>query len=411
MTFSSVLFSESIFQNVVEQKNIEQKRKIIKQLFMYGSMTNTDIAEHLKLSSPKIISLLSELKDQGIIEEIGQGNSSGGRRPNLYGNCSDLFYIIGISINLYKTTISVFNAKNHRITENKVIYIDISQGNSIIDIIVDFAWSIIDELQINREKIIGVGIEMPGLVDSETGINKTYLVSGTPLADIFKAKFGREVIIENDAKTRAFAELKFGLAFNRKNVLSLHLDWGIGLGIIVNGKLYKGRDGFAGEFGHIPMVDNGILCKCGKWGCLETIASGGAISRMALEGIRNKRTSLLSLSENNSPEKIEIRDVVQAASMGDQYSISILANSGTWIGKGFAFLIQIFNPELIIIGGRIAEANQFILPAIQQSINAYSNPELANEIEIKCSELGNQAGIKGVASLLLVRILDKQIKA
>lgn len=410
MAISSLFNSDNQVQNIVEQKNIEQKRKIVKQLFMYGSMTNTDIAEHIKLSSPKIISLLNELKEQGIIEEIGQGSSSGGRRPNLYGNCAELFYIIGISINLHKTTVSIFNAKNHKITENKVIYINISQGNSIIDTIVGFTWSLIDELQINRDKVIGIGIEMPGLVDSVTGINKTYLISEIPVAEVFSSKFGKEVIIENDAKTRAFAELKFGLAFGRKNVLALHLDWGIGLGIIVNGKLYKGRDGFAGEFGHIPMVDNGILCKCGKWGCLETIASGGAISRMAIEGIKNKRTSLIFESENNSPDKIEIKNVVQAATLGDQYSISILANTGTWIGKGFAFLIQIFNPELIIIGGRIAEANQYILPAIQQSINAFCNPDLGNEIEIKCSELGAQAGIKGVASLLLERITDKPIK-
>lgn len=391
--------------NVVEMKNNSQKRKIIKNLFLHGAMTNTDLGKFVKLSTPKIISLLNELKEEGIIEELGQGNSSGGRRPNLYGNKEDAFYIIGISINLYKTSVSIFNAKNQKVTEDQILTLTISHGTNIIDPIVAFTQNVIGENQIPREKILGIGIEMPGMVDSATGINKTYMVSGQPVAEIFSQKFGLKVIIENDAKARAFAELRFGLAHSKKNVLAIHLDWGIGLGIIVNGKLYKGRDGFAGEFGHLPMVDNGILCRCGKRGCLETVASGTAIARLAKEGIETGHSSFLAgLADDNGSE---IKKVIQAATMGDQYSITMLANIGHWLGKGLAYLIQIFNPELIILGGPMAEANQYILPPIQQSIQAFCIPELGNEIQIKVSELGSQAGILGVAALFLEHELDK----
>jgi glucokinase-like ROK family protein len=399
--------SEEGDMNVVEQKNNFQKRKIIKQLFLYGAMTNTDLGKFVKLSTPKIISLLNELKNERLVEELGQGNSSGGRRPNLYGIKEDAFYIVGISINIYKTSVSIFNAKNQKITDDQILSLTISHGTSIIDPIVEFTENIIREKMIPREKILGIGIEMPGMVDSVTGINKTYMVSDLPVAEVFRRKFELEVLIENDAKTRAFAELRFGAARAKRNVLAIHLDWGIGLGIIVDGKLYKGRDGFAGEFGHLPMVDNGILCKCGKQGCLETIASGTAIARMAKEGMKAGRSSFLAQMTEEDPENIEIRKVVQAATMGDQYSISILANVGHWLGKGMAYLIQIFNPELIILGGRMSEANQFILPPIQQSIQIFCNPELSNEIEIKVSELGSQAGIRGVAALLLEHVLDK----
>ncbi len=407
MTFPQVNLDEENDMNVVELKNNFQKRKIIKNLFLYGAMTNTDLGKFVKLSTPKIISLLNELKAEGLVEELGQGNSSGGRRPNLYGNKEDAFYIIGISINLYKTSVSIFNAKNQKVTDDHILTLTISHGTSIIDPIVDFTENVIREKQIPREKILGIGIEMPGMVDSETGINKTYMVSPEPVAEIFQKKFGIEVFIENDAKARAFAELRFGLAHARKNVLAIHLDWGIGLGIIVNGKLYKGRDGFAGEFGHLPMVDNGLLCRCGKQGCLETIASGTAIARMAKEGMETGRSSFLGGLNDSDTENIEIRKVVQAAMMGDQYSITILANVGHWLGKGLAYLIQIFNPELIILGGQMSEANQFILPPIQQSIQIFCIPELGNEIEIKVSELGSQAGIQGVAALVLEHILDK----
>jgi len=408
MTFSPINQDEESDMNVVGLKNNFQKRKIIKNLFLYGAMTNTDLGKFVKLSTPKIISLLNELKAEGLVEELGQGNSSGGRRPNLYGNKEDAFYIIGISINIYKTSVSIFNAKNQKVTDDHILTLTISHGTSIIDPIVDFTETVIREKQIPREKILGIGIEMPGMVDSETGINKTYMVSEQPVADVFSKKFGMEVLIENDAKTRAFAELRFGLAHTRQNVLSIHLDWGIGLGIIVNGKLYKGRDGFAGEFGHLPMVDNGILCKCGKQGCLETVASGIALARMAKEGIKTGRSSFLSELNENDQENDEIKNVIQAATMGDQYSISILANIGQWFGKGLAYLIQIFNPELIILGGRLSESNQFILPPIQQAIQIFCNPELSNEIEIKVSELGSHAGIQGVAALLMEHVLDKK---
>lgn len=405
MTFPQAKYNSDSEMNVVEMKNNSQKRKIIKNLFLHGAMTNTDLSKFVKLSTPKIISLLSELKEEGIVEELGQGNSSGGRRPNLYGNKEDAFYIIGISINLYKTTVTIFNAKNQKVTDDEVLTLLISQGSGVVDQIVEFTTSIIKANQISREKILGVGIEMPGMVDSATGINKTHMVSERPVAELFREKLGLNVVIENDAKARAFAELRFGLAHSKKNVLAIQLDWGIGLGIIVNGKLYKGRDGFAGEFGHLPMVDNGLLCRCGKRGCLETVASGTAIARLTKEGIENGHSSFLAeLTDNDGSE---IKKAILAATMGDQYSITMLANVGHWLGKGLAYLIQIFNPELIILGGPIAEANQYILPPIQQSIQVFCIPELGNEIQIKVSELGSQAGILGVAALLLEHELDK----
>jgi len=128
---------------------------------------------------------------------------------------------------------------------------------------------------------------------------------------------------------------------------------------------------------------------------------------VAKEGMKTGKSSFLEKLTDNDPEKLEIRKVVQAAIMGDQYSISILANVGHWLGKGFAYLIQIFNPDMIILGGRMSEANQFILPPIQQSIHIFCNPELSNDLEIKVSELGSQAGMQGVSALLLEHVLDR----
>ncbi|MDP3432510.1 MAG: glucokinase, partial [Bacteroidota bacterium] len=128
MNFPPVKYSSDSDMNLVEQKNNSQKRKIIKHLFLYGAMTNTDLGRYVKLSTPKIISLLNELKNEGMIEELGQGNSSGGRRPNLYGNKEDAFYIVGISINIYQTSVAIFNAKNQKITGDHILPLTITHG-------------------------------------------------------------------------------------------------------------------------------------------------------------------------------------------------------------------------------------------------------------------------------------------
>ncbi|MCK5730330.1 MAG: ROK family protein, partial [Draconibacterium sp.] len=215
---------------------------------------------------------------------------------------------------------------------------------------------------------------------------------------------GLPVYFAHDSKVRTFAEQHFGLAKNKKNVLMLHADWGLGLGIIMNKKLHLGKSGYSGEFGHLPIVDNGVLCSCGKQGCLETVASATAIVRLAKEGIKNGSSSLINELVNNNLNNIEFANVIQAAKSGDQFAISIFTEAGRWLGRGIAYLLQIFNPELIIIGGRVAEADQFILAPIQQAIHTYSNRDISDDTKIEFSKLGSKAGTMGAASYALEKI-------
>lgn len=393
--------------NTVELKKVLQKQKITKLLYLNRALTNPEINKQVGLSTPKIISLLNELKNEGLVEEIGQADSSGGRRPVLYGLKRDALYTVGITINLFRTTIFIFDGRNEAICEPIVLELSITRGIDIVDLIVDRTNELIDEQKVDREKIVGVGIEIPGLVNYELGVNYTHLKTRQPLLKVFEEKLGLPAIIENDAKARTYAELKFGAAKERKNVLVLELDWGIGLGMVLNGKLYRGKNSLAGEFGHLPMADNGILCACGKQGCLETIASGTAIARMAREGIKNGKSSLLTSLVNEDIDKIEPKTVVQAANAGDQYSITILTNVGQWLGKSISYLIQIFNPELIVLSGRVSNAGQYILTPIQQAINTYCNPDLSKEVKIQVTTLDKYAGVHGVTAMLMEKMMNK----
>ncbi|NQU55410.1 MAG: ROK family transcriptional regulator [Bacteroidetes bacterium] len=388
----------------IELKKTSHKKHIIRAIYFNGPLSNSELSKIIKLSTPKINSLLVELIDEGIAQELGRGNSSGGRRPNIYGLIKDSFFVVGITININRTIISIFNSNNQEVSGPHYFPIKMQSDITIFNKVNEKLEVVIKNSNIPHNKILVAGIEIPGLINQEEGINKTYFPHVSNLSEELKTIFGIPVYFNHDSKVRAFAEQHFGLAKNKKNVLLLQADWGLGLGIIIDGKLYTGKSGYSGEFGHLPIVDNGVLCSCGKQGCLETMVSATAIVRMVKEGIELGNSSLIKELTNNDLDKIEITDVIQAANSGDQFAIAIFSEVGRWLGRGIAYLLQIFNPELIIIGGRVAEANQFILAPIQQAIHTYSNRDISNNTEIEFSELGSKAGPMGVAAYALEKI-------
>ncbi|MCG6189596.1 ROK family transcriptional regulator [Maribellus maritimus] len=401
---------EHLFKNTggqsqaVELKKISHKKQILRAIYFDGSLSNSELSKIVKLSTPKINSLLIELIEDGLVKDLGRGDSSGGRRPNIYGLVEDGFYVVGITINIKRTIISIFNASNEEVSGPHYFPIKVHSDIGIFNEVNKALEKVVIESNILRDKILVAGIELPGLINEKKGVNKTYFPHVPDLYEELHKIFGIPVYFNHDSKLRTFAEQYFGLAKNKKNVLMLQADWGLGLGIIVNGKLYNGKSGFSGEFGHLPIVDNGELCSCGKKGCLETIASATAIARMAKQGIKDGNSSLILELVNGETDKIEISNVIQAANSGDQFAISLFTDVGYWLGRGMVYLIQIFNPELIIVSGKVAEASQFILAPIQQAIQTFSNRDISNDTEIKFSELGAKAGTMGAAAYALEKI-------
>lgn len=395
----------------LEKKTFLQKIKIIKYLYVHGANTNADICRHLKISAPKSFSLLNELIESKLIEKQGRGISVGGRKPDLYGIKEKSLFVLSIDMGLYRTRMSIFDNKNTNISGIKIFSIELDNSTSTLDKLVEYANGLIKESGIDPSKLMGIGISMPGLVDSHKGINYTYLNFGNkPVRDILQKRFNRPVFIENDAKAAALAEFRFGLAKNKKNVLVVYLDWGIGLGLILNEKLYRGSSGFSGEFSHIPIVEDGLLCHCGKHGCLETIASGKTIARMVKEGMQSGKSSIMNTVTDNDLDKVEITRVVDAAFQGDQFAINILSEVGFNLGKGIAILIQLYNPELIILGGRVSEAGQYITTPIQQSLNTYCMHQIREKTKIQISEMKKSVGIMGAVAIVMENIFENHLK-
>jgi glucokinase-like ROK family protein len=396
--------------SVVERKNYLNKIKIIKLLYTQGSNTANNIGQIIGISLPTVSLLLGDLLEEKLITKQGRGESQGGRKPDLYGLAEDSFYILAMDMDKFTIRVTVYNTRNEKVIPVQHLKITLNNEAQTIEKIHRFASEVIKDSKVPEEKIVAVGITMPGLVESVAGINHTYLKSGkATLKEQLEKKFGKKVYIENDARAMTLAEYKFGTNEDHKNVLGIFVDWGIGLGIIIDKKLYRGYSGLAGEFSHSPLFDSkGIHCSCGKRGCLETVASGTALLRLAKEAISiNDETILARLAKDK--EELEPSWVIEAALAGDQQAISILSEVGQDLGRGIAILIQLFNPELIILGGSIAEAKNYILTPIQQALNIYSMAKLTEKTDISLSTLGKEVGLIGAIAVVNEHIFEETI--
>lgn len=396
-------------------KQLSHKYQLVKHLFDLGPCSVSTLCQTMNMSTPSILKLISNLIEEDWIEKKGYGVSIGGRKPDLYSLKDKKILIICIDIALFHTKIAIIDNNYNYIVDAQTIPLPISKstGSDFFPILSSHIQDILKENSIDIDQLIGCSVGMPGLIDSEKGRSYSYFLSDTDKTSL-KAEFEEmlklPVVIQNDVNGSSMAEFTHGMAKGKQNVLILLMDLGVGLGIIMDGKLRKGTCGFSGELGHIPFVENGALCYCGKHGCLETIASGNALSEMAKEGILAGKNSMLNKLSKEELQRIEPAIIIDAANKGDQYAIQLLSNIGTHMGKGIAMLIQLFNPELIILSGKIAEAKQYITLPMQQAINTYCMTQIRERTTIVSSELGENSRLLGYATTGIDHFLDICIK-
>ena len=202
----------------------------------------------------------------------------------------------------------------------------------------------------------------------------------------------------------SYGEYIGGVAKDEKNMLFLNVAWGLGMGMIVDGKLSYGKSGFSGEIGHFPLLENNQVCHCGKTGCLETGASGSAVYRIFMEKLKEGRASSLTDKYANG-EDIHIEDIIDAVNDEDVLAIEVIEEIGTVLGRAIAGLINVFNPELIVIGGSVATAKEYLLLPIKSAIQKHSLNIINSDTTIKLSKLGKKAGTIGSCMLSRSKLL------
>jgi glucokinase-like ROK family protein len=379
----------------VASKNKSLKRGIITYLDNVGNATIADLSKELNISTPKIITLINELIQDELIKDYGKIDSTGGRRASMYGLVAEAGFFIGVDIKSFSINIGLLDFKKNLVTINEDIPYRLENSQDAFERLIIVIQEFIYHLSVAKEKILGIGINLSGRINNENGYSYSFFhFHEEPLAATLETRLGFKVFLENDSRAMAYGEFCFGVVSNEKNVLFVNMDYGIGLGILVDGKVYYGKSGFSGEFGHIPFFENEILCHCGKKGCLETEASGYAMIRMFKERIQQGFTSKL-VSKYENAEHIKLQDIIDAAQNDDMLCIELIADLGEKIGKGLAVLINIFNPELVILGGTLSKTGDLVRLPVKSALNKFSLGLVNNDTKLKMSKLGEKAGVMG----------------
>lgn len=373
---------------------------VIKALYFNNMISALEISKLTGTSIPTITKHIEELIAGNFIVEKGFAASNSGRRPMVYSLIADKYYILSVAIDQFYTRMVVVDFNGDFITAINEVEINTKDPGALENLIASVS-SFMTHSGVDRNKIFVAGISMPGLIDLNEGNNRSFFpVQGTSLRSLLSERLKIPVFIDNDSSVIALAELKFGIGRTRSEVMVINLSWGIGLGIIINQKIYRGFKGYAGEFSHIPLFDNDRICSCGKKGCLETQASLITIEDNALEEINKGEFTTLKLTNG----KVSISAIISAALNGDTLSIKLISYAGYQIGRALAILIHVLNPEVIVLSGRATQAGKFLLPPIQQAINEHSIPTITDDIDVRLSENGIDAQLIGTAALAIEQI-------
>ncbi|MGD9928474.1 MAG: ROK family transcriptional regulator [Mangrovibacterium sp.] len=395
---------------ISELKRYKLRMQIIRLLYKRNLQSASALSKKINVSLPTVRSILEDLIEENVVVASGTGNSQGGRKPTIYSLSGDAFFILAIELGQYRGKAVIFNSLNEEVLPvvGFETNIDDPQLEEKMEKVIG---ELLTRAGLQPDKLSAIGVSMPGLVDSENGINRTIKrTADRNIATRLTNRFGIRTYIENDARMQGLGEFMFGKARNTNNTLIINWNWGLGLGMVLNGDIYSGATGCAGELSHIRIMENGKLCECGKRGCLQTIAGAQHLLDMARDEIAQGTISQLTSQFGERPQELTPDDIINCAKKGDELSISLLTTISTNLAWGISILIQLYNPELIVLNGRLTQAGQFILIPVQHALNQYCLKNISENVRIEISEMGDHSGLKGVAVMVFQNIFrDKSI--
>ncbi|MDF9830866.1 ROK family transcriptional regulator [Parabacteroides sp. PF5-6] len=381
------------------------KKKIIHYYIANGDATIAELCKEMNLSIPTVTKLIGELQDDGYIVDFGKQETSGGRKPSIYGLNPTSGYFLGVDILRDRINLGMLDFKGDKVRIEENIPYRLENTPAALEQLCTVIDDFIRRLDMPKEKILAIGVNISGRVNPVSGYSYSiFYFQEKPLAQILEERLQMKVYIENDTRAMAYGEYMQGIVKGEKNILFINMSWGLGLGIIINGQLYYGKSGFSGELGHFCMFDNEVLCHCGKKGCLETEASGSALHRKILERYREGSSTILA-QKIDEKEQVGLSELLEAIQREDVLSIEILEEMGVNLGKGIAGLMNIFNPELVILGGMLFQTDEYLLLPIKSAIRKYSLNLVSQDTDFKISKLKERAGIIGACLLARSKIL------
>jgi predicted NBD/HSP70 family sugar kinase len=402
------LLSSNIDKGLSDYKWNMIRQSIIKYLLSKGNATITELSLELQSSVPTVTKAVNELLSEGYMIDMGKIANSSGRRPSLYSINPTCAYFMGVEVGVDRVSIGLQNIKNEFVSIEMGAAFDLNNSQESLMRFCGLLNSFIDDSLVDREKIVGVCINLSGRINSMEGFSHNYFFSeNRPLSEIISDQIKLPVHLENDTRAMAFGEYNKGVVHNEQNIIFLNFSWGVAIGIIADGKLYYGKSGYSGEFGHSNVFDNEIMCQCGKLGCLETEISGWSLVKQFKDAMDQGMQSKISLDKDKNHVSLSYHDIIDGAlKLEDGLCVDLVTKQSEQMGRYLSVLLNIFNPELLVIGGDFAQLGDYVLLPIQAALKKYSLGLVNRDVKLKKSILGNRTGVIGACYIVKEKILS-----
>ncbi|GGQ00294.1 ROK family transcriptional regulator [Streptomyces roseolilacinus] len=380
-------------QTSLHRANLE---RVVRAVRMAGSLTQAEIARATGLSAATVSNIVRELKDGGTVEVTP--TSAGGRRARSVSLSGDAGIVIGVDFGHTHLRVAVGNLAHQVLAEeSEPLDVDASSAEGF-DRAEHLVKRLIETTGIGPDKVIGVGLGVPGPIDVSSGtLGSTSILPGwtgiNPSQEL-SARLGVPVYVDNDANLGALGELVWGAGRGVRDLAYIKVASGVGAGLVIDGQIYRGPGGTAGEIGHITLDESGPVCRCGNRGCLETFTAA--------------RYVLPLLRPGHGPD-LTMERVVQLAREGDPGCRRVVADVGRHIGSGVANLCNLLNPSRVVLGGDLAEAGELVLAPIRESVSRYAIPSAARHLSVAPGALGGRAEVLGALALVLSEMGDSTL--
>jgi glucokinase-like ROK family protein len=365
------------------------------------------------LNRATITRLVRELIEHGFVRETGFQSVRSGRPSILLQLDPDAGCIIGAEIEVKFGSIILTDLSAHILWREEVDFVHSDEQDAILNSIAELVRQACAKAEETKRHILGLGMSLPGLVDVSSGVlfapNMRW--SDVPVKKWLENEFTIPIYVDNKANMAALGESYFGAARDSEYVLYINITAGVGAGIVLNQRILAGASGLAGEVGHMTIDPNGTKCNCGSYGCWETYVSALAVFRRVRESILAGEESQLAEVVQDGFERITIPLMVEAARNGDRVALAAFAETGFYLGVGLANLINIFNPQKVVLGGYLTQAYEFLLPVIQKTVQERALRWPCEAADIVIATYVNDASLMGAVATVYSQILSNPNQA
>lgn len=395
-------------QTLVREINLAT---VLRYLRESGPLSRARLADLTGLNKTTVSSLVETLLEARLVHAVGLNASGSGRPATLLDLNPDAGYIIGLALGV-DFILAVLTDLTGHVHWRRLLETDPAESQEVV---LAQALSLVDEAQVASETysahLFGLGLATPGTVNVDEGVlisSPNLQWRNVPFRQVFHDHTGLPVFVDNDANAGALAEHLFGVAQKAHDFIFIFAGVGVGGGLFLRGELYRGAWGFAGEIGHtnFMMEQYRTPCRCGNRGCWETFVNQYSIVERVRARLAARRNSLLSQFQADPHTSLTVPIIIQAADAGDVEAIEALQEAGAAMGLGIASLVNIFNPEMVVLGGTLSAADQYLLPPIQDAVQRTCLPEIGQNVEILLSAFGPDASVIGAAALVIETILS-----